>query len=234
MCGTLDYLPPEMIEGSTHDEKVAIWKEDQIEWIIWGVKCELCEIQMELILWLVGWPMESWRAYLRIPCWETTLWGWVQQRHLPQDHQGGQTLVCNIEHIFDPIRLTWGSQPTFPPRQRTWSRDFWGRSQVTGSALRGSLLTRGSSSGSLPGPSWTPVAFLLLFKWQCANLCISSWVVYWSQSHIEELYYSSVNPICLQHFDGHTELEYLHICSLLFLWPPRCCKMNKLNIHLAH
>ena len=22
MCGTLDYLPPEMIEGSTHDEKV--------------------------------------------------------------------------------------------------------------------------------------------------------------------------------------------------------------------
>ena len=26
MCGTLDYLPPEMIEGSTHDEKVAIWK----------------------------------------------------------------------------------------------------------------------------------------------------------------------------------------------------------------
>jgi hypothetical protein len=22
MCGTLDYLPPEMIEGSMHDEKV--------------------------------------------------------------------------------------------------------------------------------------------------------------------------------------------------------------------
>jgi aurora kinase A len=25
MCGTLDYLPPEMIEGKTHDEKVDIW-----------------------------------------------------------------------------------------------------------------------------------------------------------------------------------------------------------------
>jgi len=25
MCGTLDYLPPEMIEGSTHDEKVDLW-----------------------------------------------------------------------------------------------------------------------------------------------------------------------------------------------------------------
>lgn len=25
MCGTLDYLPPEMIEGQTHDEKVDLW-----------------------------------------------------------------------------------------------------------------------------------------------------------------------------------------------------------------
>ncbi|KAM6298658.1 aurora kinase A [Aegotheles albertisi] len=25
LCGTLDYLPPEMIEGKTHDEKVDIW-----------------------------------------------------------------------------------------------------------------------------------------------------------------------------------------------------------------
>lgn len=25
MCGTLDYLPPEMIEGSFHDEKVDLW-----------------------------------------------------------------------------------------------------------------------------------------------------------------------------------------------------------------
>ena len=25
MCGTLDYLPPEMIEGNEHDEKVDIW-----------------------------------------------------------------------------------------------------------------------------------------------------------------------------------------------------------------
>jgi len=25
MCGTLDYLPPEMIEGSMHDEKVDLW-----------------------------------------------------------------------------------------------------------------------------------------------------------------------------------------------------------------
>lgn len=25
MCGTLDYLPPEMIEGHTHSEKVDLW-----------------------------------------------------------------------------------------------------------------------------------------------------------------------------------------------------------------
>lgn len=25
MCGTLDYLPPEMIEGHTHNEKVDLW-----------------------------------------------------------------------------------------------------------------------------------------------------------------------------------------------------------------
>ncbi|KAM7332911.1 hypothetical protein ACRRTK_006231 [Alexandromys fortis] len=25
MCGTLDYLPPEMIEGRTYDEKVDLW-----------------------------------------------------------------------------------------------------------------------------------------------------------------------------------------------------------------
>ena len=25
LCGTLDYLPPEMIEGHEHDEKVDIW-----------------------------------------------------------------------------------------------------------------------------------------------------------------------------------------------------------------
>lgn len=25
MCGTLDYLPPEMIEGRYHDEKVDLW-----------------------------------------------------------------------------------------------------------------------------------------------------------------------------------------------------------------
>ena len=25
MCGTLDYLPPEMIVGHTHDEKVDLW-----------------------------------------------------------------------------------------------------------------------------------------------------------------------------------------------------------------
>lgn len=25
MCGTLDYLPPEMIEGRTHSEKVDLW-----------------------------------------------------------------------------------------------------------------------------------------------------------------------------------------------------------------
>merc|ERR550517_2243559 len=25
MCGTLDYLPPEMIEGNTHDDKVDLW-----------------------------------------------------------------------------------------------------------------------------------------------------------------------------------------------------------------
>ena len=25
MCGTLDYLPPEMIEGAMHDEKVDLW-----------------------------------------------------------------------------------------------------------------------------------------------------------------------------------------------------------------
>ena len=25
MCGTLDYLPPEMVEGNSHDEKVDLW-----------------------------------------------------------------------------------------------------------------------------------------------------------------------------------------------------------------
>jgi len=25
LCGTLDYLPPEMIEGTTHDDKVDLW-----------------------------------------------------------------------------------------------------------------------------------------------------------------------------------------------------------------
>lgn len=25
MCGTLDYLPPEMIDGSMHDEKIDLW-----------------------------------------------------------------------------------------------------------------------------------------------------------------------------------------------------------------
>lgn len=25
LCGTLDYLPPEMIEGKAHDEKVDLW-----------------------------------------------------------------------------------------------------------------------------------------------------------------------------------------------------------------
>ena len=25
LCGTLDYLPPEMIEGKFHDEKVDLW-----------------------------------------------------------------------------------------------------------------------------------------------------------------------------------------------------------------
>ena len=25
MCGTLDYLPPEMIEGELHDERVDLW-----------------------------------------------------------------------------------------------------------------------------------------------------------------------------------------------------------------
>lgn len=25
LCGTLDYLPPEMIEGKMHDEKVDLW-----------------------------------------------------------------------------------------------------------------------------------------------------------------------------------------------------------------
>lgn len=25
MCGTLDYLPPEMVEGKEHDEKVDLW-----------------------------------------------------------------------------------------------------------------------------------------------------------------------------------------------------------------
>jgi aurora kinase A len=25
LCGTLDYLPPEMIEGQTHNEKVDLW-----------------------------------------------------------------------------------------------------------------------------------------------------------------------------------------------------------------
>lgn len=25
MCGTLDYLPPEMVEGKTHDENVDLW-----------------------------------------------------------------------------------------------------------------------------------------------------------------------------------------------------------------
>lgn len=28
LCGTLDYLPPEMIEGQMHDEKVDIWSLD--------------------------------------------------------------------------------------------------------------------------------------------------------------------------------------------------------------
>ena len=27
LCGTLDYLPPEMIEGKAHDEKVVLWKQ---------------------------------------------------------------------------------------------------------------------------------------------------------------------------------------------------------------
>ncbi|RLV62578.1 hypothetical protein DV515_00019167, partial [Chloebia gouldiae] len=25
LCGTLDYLPPEMVEGAGHDEKVDLW-----------------------------------------------------------------------------------------------------------------------------------------------------------------------------------------------------------------
>lgn len=25
MCGTLDYLPPEMVENKTHDERVDVW-----------------------------------------------------------------------------------------------------------------------------------------------------------------------------------------------------------------
>lgn len=25
LCGTLDYLPPEMVEGNTHDNNIDIW-----------------------------------------------------------------------------------------------------------------------------------------------------------------------------------------------------------------
>lgn len=33
MCGTLDYLPPEMVEGRMHDEKVSVSSSVSIQFI---------------------------------------------------------------------------------------------------------------------------------------------------------------------------------------------------------
>ena len=64
MCGTLDYLPPEMIEGSTHDEKVAYWKwwnwkyyliNEQCSWIHY-IQVDLWSLGVLTYEFLVGKP----------------------------------------------------------------------------------------------------------------------------------------------------------------------------------
>ena len=53
MCGTLDYLPPEMIEGSTHDEKVVSWKKSNWKYLL-NVNLTNTLYIVQVDLWSLG------------------------------------------------------------------------------------------------------------------------------------------------------------------------------------
>merc|ERR1712130_966794 len=53
MCGTLDYLPPEMIEGALHDDKVGLVDCSFLVYVTFVIHRLICGV-------LVSSPMSSW------------------------------------------------------------------------------------------------------------------------------------------------------------------------------
>ncbi|KAM9514095.1 LOW QUALITY PROTEIN: aurora kinase C-like [Guaruba guarouba] len=95
LCGTLDYLPPEMVEGRAHDEKVDLW--------CLGVLC------FEL---LVGPPFES-------PCVADTYRRItkVDLRFPPEVPEGARDLITRLLRYSPPQRL-----PLAQVLQHPWVR----------------------------------------------------------------------------------------------------------------
>ena len=90
LCGTLDYLPPEMIEGRMHDDKVFSFH--------LTVMCFLLNLKTQYFLTLniacpTGWLMESWSFVLWMSCWKATFWSRGPQWNLSENFQGKITSV---------------------------------------------------------------------------------------------------------------------------------------------
>ena len=68
MCGTLDYLPPEMIEGSMHDEKVGSRSKS---------RKNIGSTSRTIIFYLPGGPLEPGSPNLRVPSRQASLRGRV-------------------------------------------------------------------------------------------------------------------------------------------------------------
>jgi serine/threonine protein kinase len=106
MCGTLDYLPPEMVEGRTYDEKVDLW--------CIGVLC------YEL---LVGNPPfespshnETYRRILKV--------GWPLLA-LTEEPVGGSSWACREGSTHNKVCCwAWWCIPVIPALVRLYSKSL--------------------------------------------------------------------------------------------------------------
>ena len=168
MCGTLDYLPPEMIEGSTHDEKVAYWKwwnwkyyliNEQCSWIHY-IQVDLWSLGVLTYEFLVGKPPfeaesnnDTYRRITKVVEKTPTFSKWKRF-----DHSGWSEVPSPPLHRGEGLDLQTAEKGA------KWQAVPWGGccSPVDHQVGLGQVLGQAS-------PRWTSAAFLFLIKWPFVN-----------------------------------------------------------------
>lgn len=113
LCGTLDYLPPEMIEGRMHDEKVDLWSLGVLcyEFLVGKPPFEASTYQETYKR--ISRVRHSWKG---LPLWEEPLCPSLSLKS-----------VLSLKHVCDSLSLVLQVEFTFPDFVPEGARDLISR-----------------------------------------------------------------------------------------------------------